>query len=459
MNSNILQSVRSKLEAWENLDLPAIVAKQYPDTDLDIVSIGEFTGTEFVSIAKRTLEQFQMEFDSPLGVHLPENYQFEHPISPANNQNYQLSAQLNAFVTQAAKNLNEASKILRSLIGYQLTNGFWDKSERKLHHPGRQRLQELVAELETRLGQIKERQASLKETTDDSVEAFMAHDAKLTEYSKDAESAATVIRDKLEKMAELLREKESEISVFVSKTSESKGQLEQMVEDQKERSSEMKQLLEKLEERTESIETRVKQSQKFLDIAKSDQQFIEGKREDIIKLVGLAAGGALGGRFETRRRSLSVASRCWLAGVVLASLAAAAWIWFTIVKVQPPPGINVWLALVWKIGILSPAIILIGFVARQYGRERALEEEYAFRSAMAMTLNSFADQISECKTDDPRLDLIKSTVEKLYQLPRSVGEKETPLPKGGAKTYKEIVDALTNALKEITSGTKNRPGS
>ena len=81
-----------------------------------------------------------------------------------------------------------------------------------------------------------------------------------------------------------------------------------------------------------------------------------------------------------------------------------------------------WTTLALNFGLLLPAIFLVGFFGTQFKKVRHFEEEYAFRSAVAMTLGAFADRLKNVGTQHDAL--ITETVEKLYRLPMLLQERE-----------------------------------
>ena len=61
--------------------------------------------------------------------------------------------------------------------------------------------------------------------------------------------------------------------------------------------------------------------------------------------------------------------------------------------------------------------LLVGFVFNQYGKERNLQEEYAFKSAIAMTLTSYSQMLSEddgdIKTKSSKQEMLLKSIKKL----------------------------------------------
>jgi hypothetical protein len=83
-----------------------------------------------------------------------------------------------------------------------------------------------------------------------------------------------------------------------------------------------------------------------------------------------------------------------------------------------------------------PLIVLLYFTIRQYIRERKYQEEYAFRSSIALTIRAYGELAGSKKEE-----LISKAVENIYTMPTMMKDT-TPL--FGLKS-----DHLAELLKEI----------
>ena len=112
---------------------------------------------------------------------------------------------------------------------------------------------------------------------------------------------------------------------------------------------------------------------------------------------------------------------------------------------------NEWLNIMISILKTSPAFILLGFVFSQYKKERNLQEEYAFKSAVAMTLTAYSEMLSE--SDDPknisRQQMLLKSIEMVYNQPQIYPAKSEPLFSFNTKSLKETIETLSEAVKNI----------
>ena len=89
----------------------------------------------------------------------------------------------------------------------------------------------------------------------------------------------------------------------------------------------------------------------------------------------------------------------------------------------------------------------MGYIMSQYNKERAIEEEYAFRAAIAETINAYADllanQDDSDKSNDSRQKMLLSAIRQVYAKP--VMHKDNI----SASVYKSQTRELLNVLKRI----------
>jgi hypothetical protein len=87
-------------------------------------------------------------------------------------------------------------------------------------------------------------------------------------------------------------------------------------------------------------------------------------------------------------------------------------------------------------------MIVLYFAIKQYIRERSYQEEYAFRSAIALTVQAYGD-IAGSKKEE----LISKAVENIYNMPTMMKESN------GLFSFK--TRQLAEILKELNETIKN----
>jgi hypothetical protein len=132
--------------------------------------------------------------------------------------------------------------------------------------------------------------------------------------------------------------------------------------------------------------------------------------------------------------------------------AAVGWI-FLVLTIFKANLSNEWINLIVNLFKTSPAFLLVGFVFTRYSKERNLQEEYAFKSAISMTLTAYSQMLASEDTEDntSRQQMLMKSIEMIYTQPRLYNEKTESLSLNVVKQLKETVDNLTESVKNIKS--------
>ncbi len=135
------------------------------------------------------------------------------------------------------------------------------------------------------------------------------------------------------------------------------------------------------------------------------------KVEEIKKMTDFVGGGSLGGSFSKRKRNLGRKARTWLFLSLVLFGGGSWWIYnvFTRFGVHTD---SVWADVVINVAMSSMAVFALIFALWEYGKERKLQEEYAFRETIVLTLTACMEQLDACNRDDVK-KLLSDTVEKL----------------------------------------------
>lgn len=166
-------------------------------------------------------------------------------------------------------------------------------------------------------------------------------------------------------------------------------------------------------------------------------------KEELDKLLDPAIAKNLLETFKKRKQWLFGAKIVWLiiTGIIASIVINLAFQYF---NYSAESGYNTYLYVLNGLKLI-PFIILLGFCIRQFNRNRALEEEYAFRETIATSVTSYANQI---KGDPAKKDaLIEDTVRNLYASPLQKKTRVTRTDKRYLSDIKEII----KEAKEITN--------
>lgn len=199
---------------------------------------------------------------------------------------------------------------------------------------------------------------------------------------------------------------------------------------------------------------------KLSDINKKSEESLKGVEENLsvtnenvkkIKdMMGLIGGGVLGNSFSQRKKNLGKKAVVWLIVSFILFLGAIAWICVVFTSLSANTGI-VWANILINVVKSSLAVFAFGYALNEYGKERNLQEEYAFKESVALTLAAFLNQLDSCNIEEKK-KLLVGTVEKLYTKP-AISSKEYKL--GDTKEIADLLKPLVDVLKPITDKVKD----
>lgn len=379
-------------------------------------------------------------------------------ISP--NGEFNLIASLNRLKYYATERLDMGvfQLELMNLIRYQMIWGFWDRSSRKVHNVDALKIEEAVKEIQRGKKDLEFQQKmidNLKKKVEQEKEEVDTLIVSLQE------SINGIIKQKTES-----EQKNIEIQQILNYATEQKGKIdtskvviELTSDDIKAKAEEAKNELStfqtesvRLKEELRAALTDAKGKIQYINESHSDikdkRDFIHLKEEEIVHLATQASNGAMGHMFDKRKTSLGNSVRFWMVATIVATLSLLAWIFIVFLCLNTtdyePNWINPLLATLKTV----PAFIILAFCSRQYNKERSLQEEYAFKAAIAMTLNAYADEI-EYSEDPDRRELIKKSIEKIHQQPQIKKDHYGLFDFSGRKKREELMQYFKETLEVI----------
>jgi hypothetical protein len=88
----------------------------------------------------------------------------------------------------------------------------------------------------------------------------------------------------------------------------------------------------------------------------------------------------------------------------------------------------------------SPLFVALGFALTQYSKERSLWEDYAFKAAVALTINPYADKLDGIETNKLKQQLIVDSIMNVYSKPKGIYMKDEHPTSDGLKS---IINSVT----------------
>lgn len=442
MDQNQINQVKAVIEAYSSLDTEKRIAEAYKDQkDLASVKIGEFTAIELVESLNKVFAHFREELDTTYAKSLPFQYNFHNEFGSGN-----LHADLNQIVAYIQG--NQCANIppyLNRIIHYQAINGFWEKSIRKYFNPNEknfakesERIGIVSKHLESLLSNsnafftsltqkeqeldnfIKQKQSQLSE-----IESLLAAARQHASEINELNSKSAALTEKISGLSETSAEKEESISELLATITKQQSESKKLTATIKSTLDEYTEMLSKLNTNYETS----------LGKVESKTEYFEERNNYLNALIGREVGASLFETFKQRKTELAPSVKFWKWTVPVMAVATIAWIFFLFGN----GNISDITLEVFGINTLKtiPAVFLLLFSISQYSKERHFQEEYAFKSAVALTVNAYADQLKDAANKDK---LIMDSVSEIYKTPIDVPKHKDKESKAAFETAKGLAD-------------------
>ncbi len=452
MNITQQQSIITDSQNILNLDIDNIFVESYPnESDLSKIYINKYNVAQLISLIKKTITQLKNEVENGYGLLLPCRENFQNDWGSIS-----LDSELTSILSHLqSKQFDSLEPLIDKFIYYQIRYGFWDRSSIQVYSIEEERVKEVHNLIELNSAAIN-KNIKLQE------KLFFDLDKKLFEISdliisknKDLEKVEEVYRSANEKLPQLVsiladaKNKNTEIDGILKNLNSKIETLSLNIENNKTEFSNIKEASKNL---TKDINVKIEEASLTLKTALENNAFIESRKALIESLTGLAADGALGSKFGSRQEELEKKVQKWIYRIPVMSVLSVIWVIVVFTCLRANLG-NEYLNLAVNILKTTPVFILLGFVFSQYTKERNLQEEYAFKAAVAMTLTAYSNMLEnvDLPENKSRQDMLTSSIELLYMQPKIHSEKYNNILSLNAGNINESVKKLTDLIKEIKS--------
>ena len=399
MNVNQRQQVLEMLDNITNVNIEEKLLEKYPEeNDFTKINIGKYSASEILVLINKVTKQLRNELEKGLKYLLPFTENFSNDFGTVNlhqDLNYLYSYIIN-------KQFEQVEPVLDKLIHYQIKNGFWDKSSVKAHSFDSEEIKRQKTSIDINqkaLAKNIENYNELSNAIDNKIKSFDSYvqnkKEELAQISNSLETAKNHLAEIIN-IESNVSNKETEIKGILSNLSEKLETVTVDINDYQEEFEGIKTTNSNLKK---ELEVKINETSTKLTKAKEDLEFVESKKEQIETLTGMAADGALGSKFDQRQVKLNDGLIFWKWAVPIMTILAGAWV-VVVFKYLMPSFKEEWLNIIISILKTIPGFILLGFVFSQYKKERNLQEEYAFKSAVAMTLTAYSEMLAKADSDD-----------------------------------------------------------
>ncbi len=439
------QAIFSLINQYKELNIKAFFAKTYKkQKDISSVLIGEYTVSEITDAANKVFNRLENELNNSAWKYLPLQ-------SNCNNElgNGYLIVDLQNLLSSFNKeNINKIPFYLNRLICYQIQNGFWDKKtipkstlkEDEINKL-KEELQLISAHLQEYSKQsidiienLKEEKISifddlqkqhnfiekLIEQKNKELEViqnnYTASQNKINEINKNHVDAAKT-STKIKGILKNVQEKEELL----------KDELAEINDEKKEYEKTVNELIENAKNSIKEFENKDKSFKEKLAFVEEKKKYFDEKLKEAEKITGIVAGATMSETFINRKRELEPSVKKWRKNVIFMTIITVLSILAIFTNIFGlmggfPKNVTT-LQLISNSVKTLPFFFLLYYAISQYNKERNFQEEYAFKSSIAVTLNAFADLTTNLKEQ-----FIVDSVTNIYQSPiryKKIKDKES----------------------------------
>lgn len=418
MNRQQMEQVSSLIDVFYSLDFKLLIAEQYKNRGAySEIMIGDINLDDYIVMVGKVYEHFKQEFVSDNFLTLPFNYNF--PDLGSGNVNSDLNS-LNSCIKNSQ--FDNSLSYLIKLATYQRVYGFWEYNLRKVIKASERKIQNdneileakkklidvRISEIESLIKSIDSEREKIGVFNDESINKIKFLESSLQNILVQNDSvnnlhnnAATTV-EKINSQLALADSKRNELDKLYDKAS---GELVDINENITEYKAAYNTWL-------KTFESLNKDFTEKLEFVESKHEYFDERNNYLNDLIGREVGASLFETFKQRKNELSPSVRFWKWAVPFLAAATVGWI-FLLFDWSSSQQMTYQLLIINSIKAL-PAIGLLLFGISQYGKERNFQEEYAFKSAVALTLNSYAEQL---KNEDNKDALILASVSSIYRSP------------------------------------------
>ena len=448
MNLSQKQNILNAIESFEKTDFEIAFAKKYKDTaTIDSVSVSDYSVAELFALSRKAIDRLKDRLNS-------DDWQVL-PITQ--NLNEYGNCNINTVIINITNHLinsnyNNAALSIKTLVYYEIINGFWyfpkridlgirDSSLSKLE----QRASLIMVHIKEQQKRINE-QIEKVEKIKDVLTAFQV--GKETEFNT-LKQNQTESNKLLSDLKNLRIHAENTHATINSIKTQCDAVLKNLKEEQESIDKQQKEIYRQNEE-IDATNRRLN-NEVASESAKIKEAYdkVTNHKDEVAKMMGYIADGTLSHSFNRRKKDITCSIRWWGGWTILSLILLVIWIYIVFTYFSANTS-NEWVNVIINCVKSSPLAFAFGYALTQLSREQSIKEEYAYREAVALTLTAYLEQLDGEDNVDKK-NLLLQTVEKLYTKPIiTKGESISPI-RINSKDFTKVMTNLTEAVKAIKS--------
>lgn len=452
MNLEQSKIVSTQIENLLKSDIDKKIAEFYKDqSEIEKIQISKLNIAEFISLTKRVLKQIEKEIASENRFALP----FTHNVLEVGQLN--LDQAISTLNSQISSNqLASAENYLFWLIQYAINNGFYDKSKYKTYPVEVIKIQEQKDRLDLLNENFLNLNESYKKLVEElsvtklNIENFYIKKQEELQLITDNLSSSTNNNNQINDLLNLSNINNTKISGILEQVEKEKVRIEKLNTDTNTKFEELtNQYANALKELQNSDTLYKGNNEKFtkkLEFVESKTDYFNERNEYLDILIGREVGASLFETFKQRKTELNKPLIFWRWAVMILGALTFVVVLAIFTNMFGRFG-AIQNTLTWEIIVVNfikttPFFFLLYYAISQYNKERNFQEEYAFKSASALTIKAYADILNEANNKD---ELILKAVYNVYKSPTHSNQKNS-----SKKDINNITDLLSQAVDKAS---------
>jgi hypothetical protein len=438
MTKQELDTIKLHLNELEKIDFDKYITDRFPNTPLENVMFRECNAIEFKKLYKSIIKRFEALIYSDIAIMLPVYYYFN---SSSSYNIITIIEDLKDRLIGEDYNENIFNSV-NKVFDYCIQFGSWYK--RLIYKPSfsQENIDSIVEEIQLIQTKLNQENEQLKGLLSECSKSKNDLDNKINQASE--------FYDTIKEKAKSATDNDSLILSYLSSSEANKNTIETLKTNIANSEQKISNNIEDYRKQFEEVITQNKRSLSLIKEAEELQKKILSQKDTVETLIGAAADGSLGTHFKERKNQIQM-NVITFTVLVIASLVATT-VWVCIIFYGFDINNSDWVHFVINVLRTSPAWFLVWWLISRYSKERKLQEEYAFKSAIAMTMREHSKLLKNTdsgdvdKRDSQQIMLLKA-LENIYRNPdtRQDKEKDNLTP----KNVEGFLSKLTELIKEF----------
>ena len=458
MNTDQINSVLQIISNIEGFDIDKISETIFKDQDITTINVGQYRLPDYIVALKRMLKQFKIEL-SANGYYLPFQYNFQNEFGSGN---FQLQTDLQSLLNLLNQNnqtgLNQSVSYLNRLIYFQIVNGFWDKSKIKIHKSDEIKLSELNEKLKIISEQLSVNQDNFKTQIDNldtekkNLSDFITQKQEELQQITNNLQTSNTITNQINQLFTTSTATNEKIDALLNLQNKNFDTQKKKTETEDAYFAKQKETFGTLEgnlnEKVKKLEIQIADFDEKLKFVEDKKAFFEERNVYLQDLIGREVGVSLFETFKQRKNELAKPVKNWLWIVI-----GMATLTFISIITIFTNGFGLWgevlkefttIQLITNTIKTFPFFFLLFYSISQYNKERNFQEEYAFKSAVALTIKAYADII---KAENLKDEMIISSVNAVYKSPTAEKGRSKKESNEILEAAKEVLGTAVDVVK------------